>query len=476
MSVSTERVGLWVVTVSLIAYLLVFVPSPSPEQSLYLPKVLFLGGAVLLAALAYAERLGTAVRGWLPALLLGHLALVSLSDLLLHDSGGWTYPFFGATGRSDGWLSTLVVVGLCLVVVTMIEVHGSRTVLRHLAGATLAAGVGQSLVMVVQAAGVDPARLMYLQHRYLNPDGTTANSGFTAAVLLAALLAGSALLTMPSAGRLQRLVRPALILVAVALGLSGNRTTVIALVVVLLPVLSIRAPGLRRWFVAALAVTILTAVATEVMIPKSMAGTSQALQGRVRIWRLAGDVIRVSPHQPWIGLGPEAMRLAVLRGLLPPERLIPLHEHDPAWPQDATLLGVRRIRAAGAPLRSTLFQFRFRRASGAPFFYQLPMQYDKAHDLWLDETVSNGILDGVLWIVLFAGGVLLAWRRRDPTSRVLAVTVLALGVFYVAWFPALFFWPYHLVLLVLAWRYRAPPHAPPAEQGASPLPAAGQGA
>jgi O-antigen ligase len=449
-----ERAGLWVVTAALTVYLFVFVPSTSPEQAIYLPRVLFLGGAALLALLLYAERLRGTFGSWLPTLLLVHLALVTASDVLLRDPGGWTYPFFGAAGRSDGFLFTLVVVALALVVITMLHAHGGRTVVRHLAGATLAAGVGQSVVMFLQALGIDATRLMFLQHKYLNPDGTTANSGFVAAVLLTSLLTGMVLLSTRARGDRRWLVPAALVVVAVALGLTGNRTSLLALVVALVPAMTVRGIHVRRWFVTVLLVAVVTAGATQLVIPKSMAGTSQALAGRIQIWRYAVDVITASPHQPWLGMGPAALRLAVLRKVVPATRLAPLHERDPGWPKDATLLSVERIRAPGTPLRSTLFQFRFKQASGSPFFYQIPSQYDKAHDLWLDETASNGLLDGIVWVVIFLGAMVLAWRRRDATSRLLAVAALALAVFYVAWFPAVFFWPYDVVLLVLAWSYR----------------------
>lgn len=433
------------------------------EAFFFLPKLMVLCAFGLLALLE-ARR-----RSWRHAwvgLLVAYLALVVLSALNAQDA--FSYILLGGQQRLDGVLyqSALVVIGIFAYQVFVRRPDGIPRVI----AAFVAAGAVQAGLVVVQRLGFDPVATFVRWRAFTLPGGSIGLPGMVAGLLLPAVIL--ALWMFLSARGIRSSLWWGAAMIALSLGLSvvSNRTALLGLIAGLVFMV------LRRRSLevigAALVVVVLVLFARD-LIP-TQAGpdrdlvSTQTLETRRIIWPLAFQASRETKGQPFIGGGPDALRLWMLRSA-PLEQFVPLLGLELVWPPNARVERAEVVRPPDGPIRDSVLRVRFAQFGDQKNLSRdFPITLDRAHDLVLDRLVAYGGLSALIWLILYlypllrpVWGALGKVRRRglngldlaraSALSGGLIAAVLGLGVYYLAWFPVMQVEPLHLILLAAAW-------------------------
>ncbi len=462
----------------ILIYPLVFVPgalfsSPPPvindavrtqmsEQFLFLPKLCVLG---LFALLALLESRKHSWRAAWVGLLVAHLLLVGISSLNAGDDIAFT--LLGGSQRLDGlaYQATLVIIG----------VFAYQTLKQHpdwlprVLFAVVAAAVLQSILAVLQYVGIDPIGVAVLWFKFERPVGTIGHPGMVAGLLLPATVIATWFVLEAREARSRWMWGLSLLSLVVGLSVVSNRSALIALAVGFVMLLMSRRSLVSAAVVVAASVLALFGrqiIPSVGALPSNLVST-QTLSTREVIWNMALQAIVETPGQPFIGGGPDAFHLWMLRSA-PTQNLTELIKREMAWPANAKPDKVERIQL-GQSLRTTGVSLHF------PEFGQrqdvnliVPIDVDRAHNFILDRTVAFGGLSALIWLVLYVLPVLSGVKdlfvrcehRTDgdtsvPAGRdvriVLACAILGLIVYYLTWFPVMQLEPLHLILLAGAW-------------------------
>lgn len=426
------------------------VPAASSEDSYLLPRVALLALFGLVGLLVPGGARDHRRFRWLALLLLVHAGLVLVSGVTHPDEDGWVFVLLGADRRVDGLLyqAALVLAGIAaarlFVTSTIARTWGLR--------ALLAVGVLQAIQLVGQRLGVDPYATALYGRPFPSVAGSFGHPGVAAGFLLPLAVIAAVLTARSQPGRLRLVLGATAVACAVGVGVTENRTAWLAL----LGVLALWTLAERR--VAALATAL--AVGAGAVVGSSAlpvrAGHEQSvvetrtLETRLGMWRLALDTVGSIPGQPLIGGGPDAFRLALLRrGEVAP--LLPIYRLEYGWPVDWELRDPRLVHLEGQPIRSTLVSGLLVRPDDTvvPVFYKVNI--DKAHNLFLDRWLAYGLLDALLWVALAVAPLLWQFRFGTTCGRAYAWAVVALGVYYLTWFPFPQLEPLHLLLIALCW-------------------------
>lgn len=434
------------------------------EQFFFLPKLVVLCVFGLLALLEARKQSWRHV--WV-GLLVAYLVLVILSAGSAQDT--LTYVLLGGQQRLDGVLYQ--------VALALIGIFAHQTFVRDPAGipkviaAFVAAGMVQSVLVVIQQLGFDPVATFVRWQAFGAPGGSIGHPGMVAGLLLPALVLSVWQLLELRGVRSKVWWGSTTVTLAVGLSVVSNRTALIALGVALAFVV-LRRRSLETLAVVGMVTLFVVFVRDAIPSPKGPNRdlvSTQTLETRRMIWPLALQASRETRGQPFIGGGPDAFRLWTLRSV-PLGQFVPLLGLELGWPSDAIIEGAEVVRPPDGPVRDSLLRVRFARFGDRKNVTQdFPITLDRAHNLVLDRLVAYGGLSALIWLVLYLYPLLKpVWdglvrlrtdglprsRESDPTgvlSGGLMAAVLGLSVYYLAWFPVMQVEPLHLILLAAAW-------------------------
>ncbi|MCS7069198.1 MAG: hypothetical protein NZN28_11290 [Meiothermus sp.] len=379
-------------------------------------------------------------------LLLSHLLLVLAGSLNARDD--WSYVWLGPQRRLDGLLYHVSLVLYAIVAYQLLLKMprlGNTLLLALFAG-----GSFQAVLALLQRLQLDPIGPLVKWSMYSNPVGSLSHPGMLAGLLLPTILLGIWLFTQQVSRNCRFLLLLGVFLSALALGASTNRAALIALIVGLAGLIWTH----RTWSVLFLSgFAIVAVLCVQFIVPNRLGFTREytatnTLESRFQIWALAYQSLGKIPGAPWIGGGPDAFRLALLRDP-PVTDLLALTKLEFAWPQDARVSRVTVVLPPNEQRRSKYLQVEFEQFEGQSNIKQnYPITLDKAHNLWLDRLVAFGGLSMLLWLLLYLYPIWKSWKNR---SLAWIWVLTALMVYYLAWFPVIGTEPLHVLIAAVAW-------------------------
>lgn len=413
------------------------------EQYLYLPKLLFLLVFGVLGILEIRrKRLGYAF----VYLLLAHLGLAFASATNARDD--WAFNLLGGQLRFDGLLYQI---GLTMIgIFTFISLLENPKRLSAVTGALVIGGFIQSLIVLLQRFNLDPITPLRQYTDFNLPLGTIGHPGMVAALLLPALCVAlwNSLQNNRQIGWLVGLVG-----ISIGLGITGNSASFYALLAVLI--------GLNLQHRQKRLLLLSVAVLICILIPRSVLPNPQGFQQDYRdtttlgerfiLWKIALRSISETRFQPLIGGGIDALKLSQLRN--PPlTELTQVLAIENSWPKDAKVKSIHIEEFPGGKLRDRWMVFEFSTFGGQE---NVRKEYrfglDKAHNFLLDRWLAFGLLNALIWLVLYSYPIIQGIRSRDIALNFVGWTLLALFVYYSAWFPVMQVEPIHLALVATAW-------------------------
>jgi O-antigen ligase len=466
----------WLLFVFVLCYPLVFFPGALPgeppvvapfadimarEQFLFVPKLLFL---LTVGMLGFLEVRKQITRSVFLLLMLTSLALVILSTCNARDE--LTFSLLGPAWRLDGLLYYL---GLFLVGV--FAYTSLRQAPQHFVPVAAALVIGsciQTLIILLQTLGLDQMTPLRLLQDFHKAPGTLGNPGMVAGFLLPAVLV-ALWLGLQERHRPYRFLWLAGALVSAAgLGITENGAAFYALIATLAAMNLFK----RHWGLLFLSLLVLVAVLAPralIIDPRGIEGVAQdyqdtaSLKARFVIWQIALRGIGETPLQPFLGGGPDAMRLAQLRDP-PVDLLAEFYALEFGWPPDAKIQDAQVKRFSENRIRDQWIAFNFERFGGQQdITKEFGFVLDRAHNFVLDRWLAFGLVSVVVWLILYLYPIYLSLRR----GHWLGWVFVALMIYYLAWFPVMQVEPIHLVLLAAAWAVLLPAAKaqPPAAPG-----------
>lgn len=445
-----HRFKVWSTTLIgfIFVYPLLLVPSATSEGSYNTPRLILLLLVGLVALVQ--EKTRATYRDPFILFLLAHVLLALLSTALHPDPDGSIFSLVGSEERGDALLYQL---GLTLIGIFAYGTLRHRpAALRSLAVTFLVVGALESVVVMFQRFGYD-VLVWLIGHPGRNfISGTIGHPGMVAGLLLPTLLVGLGLYFFGVRRHVWVLVL--LFIVAIGIGVTANRSSYFALLAVLVLVV------LQRRTLGTLALCALLAVSVygaKNYLPIASGGTSGSytntttLSTRLMIWQLALDAIPLIPGEPFIGGGADAFQLTLVRDV-PIEKLAPLMRLELAWPDDHILTGIHPLYQPDQPLRSWSYLYTFEDTDGNPVEPQAhQVNLDRAHNFLLDRVLAYGVLDALIWLLLYGIAIWRGLRAQGALERGLAWALLAVGIYYLTWFPVIQVEPLHLIMVAALW-------------------------
>lgn len=375
-----------------------------------------------------------------------HLVLVMVSSLNAGDD--WSYVLLGPQRRLDGLLYHL---GLVLFGIfayqALLRLPNLRTTLMI---ALFVGGTIQAVLALLQRLQLDPIGPLVKWSMYSSPVGSLSHPGMLAGLLLPTILLGIWLGSKQSRVEYRWLVLLGLFLSALALGATTNRAALVALIVGVIGLVLSQ----RTWNTLFISIFAIASVfCVQFVIPNPQGFTREytatnTLESRFQIWALAYQSLSKIPGAPWIGGGPDAFRLSLLRDP-PVDDLLELTKVELAWPKNARIANAAVIQPPEEQLRSKYLYVEFAQYGDLTNIKQnYPIILDKAHNLLLDRLLAFGGLSAIVWVVLYLYPIWKSWRNRSLAW--IWITV-ALMVYYLAWFPVILNEPLHLLIVAMAW-------------------------
>ncbi|PZA08917.1 hypothetical protein [Meiothermus sp. Pnk-1] len=437
--------------------------SASKELFILLPKLMLLVLAGVVGLLSVKSWLRQYWREAFPVLLLIHLLLVGLSSLNARDE--WAFTLLGPSRRLDGLIYQAALASWLLFVYCLLR-RRPEAISLALWGVFIS-GIIEAISVILSYYQLDPLpRLIYFLAPQNHPfEGTIGNYGMLAGFLLAATIAGLWLSWERGSWVLLGLVP-----LGMALGIGSNRSTLLGILLVLIALnIALRS---KQVFLMSLLLATSSLAARELPAPLKDwrdIGSFSTGQSRIYIWKLTMAKLREIPLAPWLGGGPDALRLAQMRN--PPlndPNLVRIYQIELGWRDLPT--GVEIYQEPGRPIRSRWLLFHFAEYKGEKNASVLvPFGVDRAHNMLLDRLVSYGLFDALLWAVLYLAPLAL-FRRRTPEAVLLASAALGFLGYYLFWFPVVQVEPIHMVFVAMAWAMLSKPAAAKsAEEGKAEL-------
>lgn len=432
--------------------------SQSVEWFQQLPKVLLLLAAGLLGFLTFKPQNKKDPFLWLLGL---HLLLVIVGCLNARDA--LTFSILGPDRRMDGLLyqTGLVLFSIFVYQTLRLKPDALPTLLLGL----LWSGFIQSLVVLLQKVHLDVIGPLISWKSIQAPLGSVGQPGMLAGLLLVSLSAGLLLYIAERNERNRWFLLAGIILVAAATGATTNRSSLIGLAIIL-AALNIQQ---RSWKMAILSsLTVLTIFCANTWLIEKASNreytNTTTGQSRILFWRLAISNLAKIPGEPFIGGGPDAFRLSILRD---PQvkQLLPIYALEYGWPANARILNAKITQEDGSPLRSKLLTVTFYKYKGEKDqTIDFPLILDKTHNMLLDRLLDYGGFSLLIWMLLY---LLPAWRLIHNKSNFIypGVGWILVGLFayYLAWFPVVQVEPLHLLVVAVAWTLLSKELVPPAK-------------
>ncbi|MCL6525377.1 MAG: hypothetical protein K6T57_00715 [Thermaceae bacterium] len=423
----------------------------SAELFQLLPKICFLFLAGLIGFMVSRPIPWREPLVWL---LGGHLGLVVLGAMLSGDD--FTFNFLGPPRRMDGIFYHLGLVLLGIFVYSTLRRDPQRGLRIALLG-LFWSGVVQAGVALLQRLGVDVFSPLVRYFPYNAPVGTIGQPGMLAGLLLGSFLAALVFYRL-SEGKPRWGILLGVLVIAAAIGVSTNRSALIALVVGLVGLnLSQRSLGLFGASILAM----LALLGGKYLLPNPHGfargyGDTLTFKIRLQIWQIALEEIQKNPRLLLTGGGPDAFKLAMLRNP-PVDRLMEAYRQELNWPSNATISKVQVVQDPDAPLRTKQLWVTF---STYGEYKNHTVVYDflldKAHNFLLDRLLDYGLLSVLIWILLYLFPL---WRdipHKTSSFGGLAWILVGLFVYYLAWFPVVQVEPLHVLLIAVTWALLVP--------------------
>lgn len=311
-------------------------------------------------------------------------------------------------------------------------------------------GTIQAVLALLQRLHLDPIGPLVKWSMYGSPVGSLSHPGMLAGLLLPTILLGIWLATTQLRKDYRWLILLGLFLSALALGATANRAALIALIVGVTGLVLAH----RTWSMLFLSIfAIASVLCVKFIVPNPQGFTREytatnTLESRFQIWALALQSLGKIPGTPVIGGGPDAFRLSLLRDP-PVADLLDLTRVELAWPRETRVAKVTIVHPPEEQLRSKYLHVEFEQFGGqANIKRDYPITLDKAHNLLLDRLLAFGGLSTILWLVLYLYPIWKSWRNRNLAWIWILV---ALMVYYLAWFPVIGTEPLHLLVVAIAW-------------------------
>ena len=420
------------------------------ELFLMFPKLLVFGVLVLLGFLEQRSQVQWRhPLVWLTGL---HLLFVVVSSLNSGDE--LTYTLLGARGRFDGLIYQVLLSMLIVAAFTALQQH--KFLLERLPAMLVIGAALQSVIVIGQYLGFDPLTISRRWQTTSLNLGLLAHPGMVAGLLLPCIVI--AVIQAGEQPRQRLLWSLAAFVIVIGFSTLSNRTALLACLIALLGVLLLR----RTWFHAALiAVTLLTSVYARAALPHKTAlrtlEDGRTLETRLLMWPLTLKMDATIPGAPLIGGGSDALRLAQLR--YPPlEELTALTRLELGWTEKTVVKSVEVIPGAGTTERDQMLRFTFSsRENGSSIgangrdYEDYEFTWDKAHNFFLDRLIAYGLPDALLWLAFYLFPVYWAWRFGDTKTRLWTCVVIAIGGYYLTWFPVMQVEPLHVIIVLICW-------------------------
>jgi len=425
---------------------------PTPGFLWIWPRVLLVlfAGLIGLLLLPSRKRLPRSTFSW--ALVL-YAMVVFISTIFANDD--WGFKIIGGINRFDGLLYQygLVLFGIFVYGLLRVVNNKSRFVHTILYIFAVSSGI-EALIILMQRLGIDYIGMALQGGSYGAPVGTIGNPGMVAGFLIIGVFSSILLAEKTPNARIKVLLYTLATFVSIGVGISANRSSMLAILTVLSLLLIIRRNGKA---LLALSIFVLGAFAITTYIPTTFTHTrnlasTQTGKTRLLIWKLAAEAIIKTPGQPLIGAGPDGF-LITLETKIPIRELLQEYRLEYGWSKDIKIADVKPLFTEKDPFRSRAFMVTLENDPAPGKMHRIIYRYylDKAHNLFLDKAVSYGILAAIIWLYLFLYPIFELYHRKDVTSLYLAGGVLALFIYYLAWFPIPETEPLHLTWLAVAW-------------------------
>lgn len=422
---------------------------PSSEFLWLWPRVLLL---IVVGILGLLQ-----ARGWqsyanrFSYLLLTYLGFVILGCFNARDDE-YTSTLLGPENRMDGLLYQIALVLVALLTYRVLKEH--PTAQRYLVLGLIIVGIIEAGVLVLQRLGHDPIGPLLRGSPYEIPVGTIGHPGMVAGLLLAIVVGGIGVLPYLQGAFTRVFVLIGLIIIAAGLGITTNKASFYALLVVLVIWnLIIR----KRWLLSLSMVILLAITLTPKLIPNNIGfqrSFTDPTTGRTRfiIWELALQALAKLPLSPWVGSGPDAFRLALLRHI-PPEDLMREYRLEFGWPPDARIKELHILYNPGDPIRSKAFLVFFEnyKTTNNKSAQIYKVYLDKAHNMMLDRMLSYGIFAVLITLFLYLWPVVQLFPSKEPFAQGILASVLAVFLYYQFWFPVIQVEPIHMAFVTIAW-------------------------
>ena len=425
---------------------------PTPGFLWIWPRVLLVlfAGLIGLLLLPSGKRLPRSTFPW--ALVL-YAMVVFISTVFANDD--WSFKILGGVNRLDGSLYQIGVVLFGIFAYGLTRAVSNKRKFIHVILFIFAVSSGlETLIILMQRLGIDYIGMALKGGSYGAPVGTIGNPGMVAGFLIIGVFSSILLAEKAPDARSKVLLYTLATFVSIGVGISANRSSMLAILTVLSLLLIVRRNGKSLF---ALSIFVLGAFAIATYIPNTFAhsrnlASTQTGKTRLLIWKLAVEAITKTPGQPLIGAGPDGF-LITLETKIPIRELLQEYRVEFGWSKDIKIADVKPLFTEKDPFRSRAFMVTLENDPTPGKMHRIIYRYylDKAHNLFLDRAVSYGILAAIIWLYLFLSPVFRLYRRKDTISLYLAGGVLALFIYYLAWFPIPQTEPLHLTWLAVVW-------------------------
>ncbi len=421
----------------------------------YVPKLLLL---LVLAVFLMPYGLRGPNPRFAAALLTAQLFWMALSSGLSYGSTpDWSLWLLGPLNRMDG---PLYQAALLLFTMGLLKLLESEPCLeKALPVFLLLSALYQGVLWLWQRSGLDPLAvpLGYLPQL---PPGSIGNPGMAAGLALPLIPLALGLWTQQ--GKYYWLLTA--LGLATALGVLANRTAFIALVSGLVLLIALHRE--RRLWIASLTALTLAFLSsaywpTTLTVEKDLT-SPHTLETRVEMWKISLPLLGQNPQTLLLGLGPLGLQRAMVEEWVPLQKLLRLYQLEYNWPPPEKFLSATPLWEADDPATSRTYLLRYnveelpkyQKSEGQKEFLALQRlsNWDKAHNAYLDKALAYGLPYAIFWALFLFYPTLPLLKHRLPVETSMAVGLLALSIYYLAWFPVPGTEPWHFVLATLAWR------------------------
>jgi O-antigen ligase len=288
------------------------------------------------------------------------------------------------------------------------------------------AGALEGVIVIAQALGWEPLRLLWISPRSSFPVGTVGHPGMVAPFLFLALMA---LLGTWKGRGVERLLL--LLTLSLSLGLALNRASLIAFTfavslfwfrtrarVAPLALLLVWVGGLGYQFVSK---------------PNKELASSVTFQTRVHLWAAAAQLASRAPWELLWGYGDWGGTRAADRHGIPLTPLLRFLSLEVGLPPPEDLKDV-------IPQKTDLgfqgYVLLYEGGWGKARRFVGPEEMDRFHNAFLDMAFAFGIPFALVWTALLFGPILLLERERvGEVGEAARMGLLALFLYSLAWFP-----------------------------------------